>query len=1218
MPIEIKCGQCGKRYRLGDQLAGKKVKCKACAAVMTVPMGDAAEEDLGPIAMGDRISAPRRTVTPAVENDPEADSFESIAARAFEDDGDSGGEPTPAVQPFKTARAAKKSPRGPSRNIAMPAYLGRGVGIALFAVAMLILRFQGYRPLQDARSLASTEFIGISLLLAGGIVFLFALAVGALTAIREPDADWNSVRTPAIRGGIGVGLLIVGVVLLQHPHSLLPTPKPVEMAKSVSKGDQSGKINDASSETPAVENPVAVAGKSDSTMVPPQTAANTKVGANVRLTADGKPIPPPPFDPASDDAILNGDVKMNSAGRGRSTAIPSIAKNFEPTGLGGFEEIRAPLTAGPWIFTRRPGAGGELWVRYNTAGAPDTWKPTGRVQLADNWSAMIFSPNGDYLVRQGNVGGVTVEVWSLSDGQLARSINGKGMSGLIGFVSEDQFVVPSAGNGVLAVVSAKTGLRVWDIKLPANMSFSGPECSTSLEGSMVAIPVRADPAPLLLLYNAAGPRRIALPGFEKDKFRFSVSPESSAFSKDGKKVAVVLQSQRASILYICGVAEGRVLASFEYPDLRFSMRNFGDNVQPLQWLGNSDCVLFHNQVVIDSATGRVVGFTDKAVSFLHEIGAGKLLLKHGTTVTGQSLEVCEIDNAVLEKQRDAAKSAGPMRFDWPELNASKFASLAVPRAGVTKPGAAPDPAPSIAPVSELPIAIDGAYSHVREVLFSRVGTGVAVVAIAPDGSEKGEWDPLSSADFKLQRLDLAMGKSTPALRLPILSKLLAISPDAGMAVMASDAGDRAFHKPMARLDVVSTLTGKPAASFAPYLDAVVVAAPGPGRSAVSPAVVAGEVAQPSAIEKVAMQTIAWAAMTDNDSVITLSGGHLLVRWSVSTRRAMWMRANVVGPLVVSPGGNQIVGREGNLLLVIDVKTGDSIGSLAPEALAGAEVKSADFSEDGTFYFGATTNGLFRWDVATGQSGNPITTEAFDSFDELVSHHLLLDVRLFDPTQQTVLYRYPVYGGRHLNGGPARRHWYIASGPVDGTPYLCSTVLATAEHLAAAAQAAAHPSLIRPGKQVALQVNAGSASERVTQMLTNRLIAHGLDKGDVVATLRVTATESPTGEEKPISNNPNAEKVQLQKYECFYDLVDVQEHVLYGSQIQSIALAAIPPMYLRKGETAVARVEELLARQVQAWANGIVVPGYLSADGHPAVRPETVLKVQMPPTPIPSR
>ena len=52
MPIDLQCGQCRKRYRVGDALAGKKVKCKACGFVMSVPT----EEELegrGPVPLGE-------------------------------------------------------------------------------------------------------------------------------------------------------------------------------------------------------------------------------------------------------------------------------------------------------------------------------------------------------------------------------------------------------------------------------------------------------------------------------------------------------------------------------------------------------------------------------------------------------------------------------------------------------------------------------------------------------------------------------------------------------------------------------------------------------------------------------------------------------------------------------------------------------------------------------------------------------------------------------------------------------------------------------------------------------------------------------------------------------------------------------------------------------------------------------------------------------------
>lgn len=39
MPISVECPQCGKGYRVGDDKAGRKMKCKECDAVVTIPAG---------------------------------------------------------------------------------------------------------------------------------------------------------------------------------------------------------------------------------------------------------------------------------------------------------------------------------------------------------------------------------------------------------------------------------------------------------------------------------------------------------------------------------------------------------------------------------------------------------------------------------------------------------------------------------------------------------------------------------------------------------------------------------------------------------------------------------------------------------------------------------------------------------------------------------------------------------------------------------------------------------------------------------------------------------------------------------------------------------------------------------------------------------------------------------------------------------------------------
>ena len=47
MAIETQCGQCGKRYRVKDELAGRRIKCKQCGAKIVVEDPFAAADDWG-------------------------------------------------------------------------------------------------------------------------------------------------------------------------------------------------------------------------------------------------------------------------------------------------------------------------------------------------------------------------------------------------------------------------------------------------------------------------------------------------------------------------------------------------------------------------------------------------------------------------------------------------------------------------------------------------------------------------------------------------------------------------------------------------------------------------------------------------------------------------------------------------------------------------------------------------------------------------------------------------------------------------------------------------------------------------------------------------------------------------------------------------------------------------------------------------------------------
>ena len=59
MPIEVSCRKCGKAYRVKDERAGTKIKCKDCQTVIEVPQ--ASEDDYADEMWSESATQPLRS-----------------------------------------------------------------------------------------------------------------------------------------------------------------------------------------------------------------------------------------------------------------------------------------------------------------------------------------------------------------------------------------------------------------------------------------------------------------------------------------------------------------------------------------------------------------------------------------------------------------------------------------------------------------------------------------------------------------------------------------------------------------------------------------------------------------------------------------------------------------------------------------------------------------------------------------------------------------------------------------------------------------------------------------------------------------------------------------------------------------------------------------------------------------------------------------------------
>ena len=71
MPISIQCPQCEARFQVPDNLAGRRGKCKACGAVITVPAAEAAEELAADVVVAEPVPAKTGSPPAAGTNPPQ-------------------------------------------------------------------------------------------------------------------------------------------------------------------------------------------------------------------------------------------------------------------------------------------------------------------------------------------------------------------------------------------------------------------------------------------------------------------------------------------------------------------------------------------------------------------------------------------------------------------------------------------------------------------------------------------------------------------------------------------------------------------------------------------------------------------------------------------------------------------------------------------------------------------------------------------------------------------------------------------------------------------------------------------------------------------------------------------------------------------------------------------------------------------------------------------
>jgi hypothetical protein len=365
------------------------------------------------------------------------------------------------------------------------------------------------------------------------------------------------------------------------------------------------------------------------------------------------------------------------------------------------------------------------------------------------------------------------------------------------------------------------------------------------------------------------------------------------------------------------------------------------------------------------------------------------------------------------------------------------------------------------------------FEIMKTLVIARGGKFAAVIhENAPPGKE---------SQSKLERIDLAAGKSAGVFPLPSKMVLLDISADGRLVALRNN--DFGFGN-SSRLEIWA-LDG-------PQIKKVLILFPyekeswGPDRDVSS----------------------AW--LLDAADLLTLNPKGKLVLWDIGSGKALYKKQiNNDSRPAISAGGKQMALEVDKSVVIIEPISGNVLGSLP---LEGRSNLHYSFSPTGNQLAGFAFGNICAWDLVSGKMFREFSVAAgAGEFAMVADGYALLDhSMLIDFERRIPLWDYQA-GGRSVGAvAPSGTLWYSVKGTAEPTP-LTPRTLPTPDALALAKTLKADDLLLlKPGVKVALAVNIDAPEAdrtAITQSLKDQLTAAKLVLDDA-SPIRIVASNEP--------------------------------------------------------------------------------------------------------------
>ena len=685
----------------------------------------------------------------------------------------------------------------------------------------------------------------------------------------------------------------------------------------------------------------------------------------------------------------------------------------------------------------------------------------------------------------------------------------------------------------------------------------------------------------------------------------SVTMMGLAFSPTGDELAALYditsrgEQQDTTQFVVWEVASGKIRDDFDISPLLKKQLDPEYEMERLEPFPNGRRWLVHSRGIIDRDTKSLV-YSFPKIERTYRTPVRRIMGEDWLVGIAQDrgnhrLETVKLDEDVIASSAKSL-SAGGQASDsgLPPLTATDYTEA---DAALTSPNWSL--VPTVVPVSDkwapsTTIALDG--GNLREVVVNPGSPSIAAIRI---GVQEDLNDSKYQAALKLQEMEAASrskrygfsppqaiakeslvatysledGQKQAQISLPFSYTLLALSPNGQQALLEHHGGS-------GRLDLYQlSEKGQHVVGWRPFRQA----------------------------KEDREREVRAASFLDDQSLLTLSRGDLLVLWSLPDLKPVWQLPDV-RQFAVSPGRESIAFVQGNLLedknlAFLDPKTGEGQGTIPLDS----ECLAIAYHPSGNLLATSQGNNADKLitivDLTSGETVSKIPVPTVGThLAWMGDNYLLLDHRqLISRDHEAVVWSYDPGQALFPPVMPGGRCWFVTGNTKRAL--LQSIALPTndlEEKLKGASLA--DKALVKPGDTVSLKFQVGSQSELAT---LKPLLEENLPKAVQKAQLMVADNASTTvlAELNHRSEGTTTlSKIGDRSEQQTVTIKIIELKITYqqgGKTLWSTSRSARNVdqllVSLKPGETAQAACDRQLTSRVTAIISSLKLPGYLFGD-----------------------